>query len=174
MIAGLLDHIWQSTLFAGGVALLILVFRKNGAAVRFWLWFAASVKFLLPFAGLVALGDYLSRQFPAVLSPTLLAIQPAAEKLSAPATLLVAHAAGRDPLVWLLGVWLLGFAAILTLRLSRWLRLRAVMAAAQDVPAPHRVPVRIKTSTSLLEPGLVGIVAPVVLLPQGLMARLSE
>lgn len=175
MIAGLLDHIWQSTLFAGGIALLTLFFRKNSAAVRFWLWFAASVKFLLPFAGLVVLGEYLSRQFPTALPSSLLAIQPAAEKLSAPASLLVApHAIGGDPMPLLLGVWMLGLAAIATLRLLRWSRLRAVMANARDVPVPGAVPVRIKTSTSLLEPGLVGIVEPVVLLPQGLMARLSE
>jgi hypothetical protein len=41
VIAALLDHIWQSTLFAGGIGLLTLLFRRNSAAVRFWLWFAA-------------------------------------------------------------------------------------------------------------------------------------
>jgi beta-lactamase regulating signal transducer with metallopeptidase domain len=173
MIAGLLDHLWQSTLFAGGIALLTLVFRRNGASLRFWLWFAASVKFLVPFAGLVALGDYLSRQFPASLPPSLLAIQPAAEKLSAPARLLVAPHA-NDPMPLLLAIWMLGLAAIAMLRLMRWFSLRAVMADARDVPVPNPMPVRIKTSTSLLEPGLVGIVEPVVLLPQELMARLSE
>jgi beta-lactamase regulating signal transducer with metallopeptidase domain len=148
--------------------------------LRFWLWFAASVKFLVPFAGLMALGDYLSRQFPASVPSSLLAIQPAAEKLSVPARLLVApHANGGDPVPLLLGVWALGLGAIAMLRLLRWLRLRAVMASARDVPlsSPLSVwpmPVRIKTSTSLLEPGLVGIVEPVVLLPQGLMGRLSE
>jgi len=121
MIASLLDHLWQSTLFAGGIALLTLFFRRNGAAVRFWLWFAASVKFLLPFAGLVALGEYLSRQFPAALPSSLLAIQPAAEKLSAPAKLLVAPHAGADPVPLLVGVWVLGLAAIAMLRLLRWL-----------------------------------------------------
>jgi beta-lactamase regulating signal transducer with metallopeptidase domain len=175
MIAGLLDHLWQSTLFAGGIALLTLFFRRNGAAVRFWLWFAASLKFLAPFAGLVALGEYLSRQFPAALPSSLLAIQPTAEKLSAPARLLVAaHADGGDPIPLLLGVWVLGVAAIAMLRLRRWSRLRAVMADGWDVPVSAPMPVRIKTSDSLLEPGLVGIVKPVVLLPQGLMARLSE
>jgi beta-lactamase regulating signal transducer with metallopeptidase domain len=175
MIAALLDHLWQSTLFAGAVALLTLFFRRNGASLRFGLWFAASIKFLVPFAGLVALGDYLSRQFPASLPSSLLAIQPTAEKLSAPARLLVAaHADGGDPIPLLFGVWLLGVAAIAMLRLWRWSRLRAVMANGRDVPVSGPMPVRIKTSTSLLEPGLVGIVKPVVLLPQGLMARLSE
>ena len=180
MIAGLLDHIWQSTLFAGGIAFLTLFFRRNSAGVRFWLWFAASVKFLVPFAGLVVVGEYLSRQFPTALPSSLLAIQPAAEKLSAPARLLVApHANGGDPTALLLGIWMLGLVAIAALRLLRWLGLRAVITNARDVPLPNLMsgrpmPVQIKTSTSLLEPGLVGIVAPVVLLPQGLLARLSE
>jgi beta-lactamase regulating signal transducer with metallopeptidase domain len=174
MIAGLLDHLWQSSLVAGGIGLLTLLFRRNGAAVRFWLWFAASLKFLVPFAGLAALGAILSRQFPTALPPSLLAIQPAAEKLSAPAGLLIApHAHSFEPGSWLLGIWLCGFAVILGVRLLRWLRLRAVTTNAQEVAAAGILPAPIKTSSSLLEPGLVGIVAPVVLLPAGLMAHLS-
>jgi hypothetical protein len=55
MIAALLDHLWQSTLFALACAALSLAFRANRAGVRYWLWFAASLKFLLPFALLAAL-----------------------------------------------------------------------------------------------------------------------
>jgi hypothetical protein len=83
MIAALLDHIWQSSLFAGAIALLTLFFRRNSAGLRFWLWFAASVKFLVPFAVLAMPGEYLSRLSPAPLPRSILAIQPAAEKLSA-------------------------------------------------------------------------------------------
>ena len=35
MIPLLLDHLWQSTLFAGAAGLLTLVFAANSAAVRF-------------------------------------------------------------------------------------------------------------------------------------------
>ena len=175
MIAGLLDHIWQSTLFAGAIGLLTLCFRRNGAGLRFWLWFAASLKFLVPFAVLAVLGEYLARLFPSALPRSILAIQPAAEKLSAPAQLLPqAESISLAPLLFC--VWLLGFAVILALRLLRWLHLRAVLAQAQDLPlfASMSAPVRIKASPSLLEPGLVGILEPAVLLPAGLMARLSE
>jgi len=80
MITGLLDHIWQSSLFAGGIGLLTLLFRRNEAGVRFWLWFAASLKFLLPFAALAMMGEYLSRLLPEpVLPRSLLVLQPAAE-----------------------------------------------------------------------------------------------
>ncbi|HKU54807.1 MAG TPA: M56 family metallopeptidase, partial [Rhizomicrobium sp.] len=65
-----------------------------------------------------------------------------------------------------------GFAALLGIRLLRALRLHAMTVAAQDLHVP--APVQIKASASLLEPGLVGILKPVVLLPAGLMAWLSE
>ena len=49
MIAALADHLWQSTLLTGAAGMLTLMLRHNGARARFWLWFAASLKFLLPF-----------------------------------------------------------------------------------------------------------------------------
>ena len=177
MIASLLDHFWQSTLFAGGIGLLSLLFRRNGAAVRFWLWFAASLKFLLPFALLATMVEYLYRLFPlpqSVLSKSILAIQPAAEKFSAPARMLAArHGESIDLAPALLGFWLLGIGLIVGLHVLRWSRLRAVVAAADEVALPGKAPITIKASASLLEPGLVGIVRPVILLPSGLMARLT-
>jgi hypothetical protein len=44
------DHLWQSTLFAGATGLLTLVLRKNSARLRYSLWLAASLKFLVPFS----------------------------------------------------------------------------------------------------------------------------
>jgi beta-lactamase regulating signal transducer with metallopeptidase domain len=173
MIAALLDHIWQSTLFAGAAWLLTLAFRRNGAALRFWLWFAASIKFLVPFAALAALGEYLSRQYPAALPQSIIAFQPAAEKLSAPAKMLVApHAETINLAPLLLGVWLAGLAVILGFHLLRWSRVRTMMAQARDLPGS--APIQIKTSASSMEPGLVGILQPAVLMPAGLMAHLSD
>ena len=56
-MAALANHLWQSTLFAAAAAVLALVLRKHAARVRYWLWFAASIKFLIPFSVLVALGS---------------------------------------------------------------------------------------------------------------------
>src|SRR5215813_4044436 len=56
MISEMINHIWQSTLFAAAAGLLILAFRKNRARVRYWLWFSASLKFLVPFTLLTNLG----------------------------------------------------------------------------------------------------------------------
>ena len=40
----LVNHLWQSTLFAAAAGLLTLAFRRNRAQTRHWLWLAASVK----------------------------------------------------------------------------------------------------------------------------------
>jgi hypothetical protein len=53
----LANHVWQSTLFAAVAALLTLALRKNRAQVRYWLWLAASLKFLVPFSLIVGLGS---------------------------------------------------------------------------------------------------------------------
>ena len=52
------NHLWQSTLFAGAAGLLTLALRKNPARVRHWVWVAASLKFLVPFSVLIALGSH--------------------------------------------------------------------------------------------------------------------
>jgi len=59
MIGELINHLWQSTLFAAAAGLLTVAFPKNRAQVRHWLWFSASFKFLVPFALLMTLGSHL-------------------------------------------------------------------------------------------------------------------
>ena len=66
MLAVLTAHLWQSTWFALAAALFTLAFRGHRAQVRYALWLAASIKFLVPpahqrrgvltLAGPVALG----------------------------------------------------------------------------------------------------------------------
>lgn len=56
----LANHLWQSTLFAAAVGVLALALRKNQARARYWLWLAASTKFLIPFSLLALLGGYLA------------------------------------------------------------------------------------------------------------------
>jgi bla regulator protein blaR1 len=52
----LANHLWQSTLFAAAAGLSTLAFKKNRARLRYWLWLAASLKFLIPFSVLIAVG----------------------------------------------------------------------------------------------------------------------
>jgi TonB family protein len=186
MTAAVLDHLWQSTLVALGVGLLALAFRKARAAVRHGLWLAASAKFLVPFAALAALGRLLA---PAVRPPlgaapdaALLAraAQPfsqAAPPLGRQATAAyAAHDAARaaiavDPALVLLGVWALGCAAVLVIWSARWAKVRAAVRGA--TPAPTPAPMPVLASPSMLEPGLVGLWRPVLLVPETLFDRLS-
>jgi hypothetical protein len=52
-LSPLANHLWQSTFCVAVAWLLTLGMRKNRAAVRYGLWMAASVKFLIPFSLLV-------------------------------------------------------------------------------------------------------------------------
>jgi beta-lactamase regulating signal transducer with metallopeptidase domain len=150
--------------------LLTLALSANAARIRFWLWFAASLKFLVPFTALVFLGMRLARLMPAPLPPSLRVLAPVAEKFSAPVQALApAHGAGF--VLPLLLIWLAGFCALLGLALTRWLTLRRVVRHAHALPLP--APVEVRASQSLLEPGLVGIFRPVVLLPRDLLAGLT-
>jgi hypothetical protein len=58
-LSPLANHLWQSTLCVAMAWLLTLGMRKNRAAVRYGLWMAASVKFLIPFSLLVSAGAQL-------------------------------------------------------------------------------------------------------------------
>ena len=83
MMADILNHLWQSTIFAAGVALLSFACRRNRARLRYGLWFAASVKFLVPFAALAAVGSLL--QWQDVPAPIRSAVaSPAARDFNAP------------------------------------------------------------------------------------------
>jgi len=197
MIALLLNHLWQSSLCVGGAGLIVLALRRNSAHVRFWLWFAASIKFLIPFAALTALGAYaLGPMIPPVVVPTVALMEPLAKPFSAPAMVPVTTRLSLEPSAdpahfalparsappalptfhlglgsALLALWLAGFLMLVMRWLVRWLRVRAVLHEAVD--AQLDAPVAVKFSGSRLEPGLVGILNPVILLPQGIERQLS-
>jgi beta-lactamase regulating signal transducer with metallopeptidase domain len=149
---------------------LTLALSTNAARIRFWLWFAASLKFLVPFTALVFLGMRLALLMPAPLPSSLRVLAPVTQKFSAPAqTLAPAH--GADFVLPLLLIWLAGFCVILGLALTRWLKVRIAVRQAHALPLS--APVEIRATASLLEPGLVGIFKPVVLLPRNLLAGLT-
>jgi hypothetical protein len=60
MLGLIIDHLWQSTLVLVLCAAGAFLLRRQAARWRYWIWFAASMKFLVPFAALTALGAQLA------------------------------------------------------------------------------------------------------------------
>ncbi len=171
------DHVWQSTLFAGVAALLALALRKNRAHTRYWLWLGASLKFLIPFSLIVsAAGQFEWRSAPAVAPPLSSAIaqvsQPFELTQTAAAAAPAVAAASNVAMPLLLAGWLWGFAAVVSMRGVRLLRLRRAARAA--TPLPIQAPIEIRSCPTLLEPGVFGIFRPVLLLPEGIGNRLTQ
>src|SRR5437870_3652866 len=106
-------HLWQSTLFAVIVGVATLALRRNHAAIRHALWLAASIKFLVPFAALTALGAELGPRLPVKVTRTeiLLVMNGAQPELPAVAPLALPPAQPGVPAVppaALGAIWLCG------------------------------------------------------------------
>src|ERR1017187_8334604 len=78
------NHLWQSTLFVVLAAILAFALRKNQGSGRYWVWLTASVKFLIPFSLLIALGSHLGK--PRVSTPAQAVVYSAVEDFSQPFT----------------------------------------------------------------------------------------
>jgi beta-lactamase regulating signal transducer with metallopeptidase domain len=166
----ILDHLWQSTLVAGVIAILTLIFRNNSAGMRYWLWFAASLKFLLPFSLLAEIGR---RCFAHPVAASSLALLQRIEPATAPFAALPAPASHHIPWMAMAAiVWGLGTLVILVLWLVRAMRLSHIVRRA--TPLAMEAPIPVKATEDLLEPGLVGILDPIILVPQSLAAKLSR
>lgn len=174
MIGALVTHLWQSTLFAIAAGLLTLAFRKNRAQVRYWLWLTASLKFFVPFALLINLGSHLGWA-PAARKIATPAVSFAVEYVTQPfpdGLTLVPSPVHRDwTFVVVVALWAAGFVAIALIRLRLWLRVGAAVrsSVALDIPAS----VEIRSAPGLLEPGVVGLWQPILLLPEGIVERLT-
>jgi uncharacterized protein (TIGR03435 family) len=183
MIPGLITHLWQTTLFVGAAWLLTLALRKNQAHVRHWVWFAASAKFLLPFSVLVGLGTLAPGHAALPVRPAwVVAVGQLGEPLIIPPAVAVravvtAHGAeGSYLAAAALSLWACGFAAIALSWLIRWKRVLALrrMATPTHIPGAVRYAVPVMSAAGLAEPGIFGIVRPVLLLPEGIGERLNE
>ena len=181
MISGAVGHLWQSTLFAGAAGLMALALRNHRAQIRYWIWFLASVKFLVPFAVLVRMGALApGRVADAPAQGWVSAVEgigrplmtlPAAARLAMPV-----DAAGHDYLgAVALGLWACGCGAVAGCWLRRWMRVRALRRSATpaSMPAGVNCAVPAMWARGVVEPGIFGIVRPVLLLPEGIGDRLD-
>jgi bla regulator protein blaR1 len=177
----LANHLWQSSLFAAVAGLMALVLRKYQASLRYWLWLAASVKFLIPFSLLISLGTRLEWQAAPVMAPA--AISSVVTGISQPFGLPAAAqlpsatpaSSSQIPAV-LLGIWLAGLAVGAFGWLRAWRRIRAAARGASPFRPDLlvvRKSVRVMVSPALVEPCVFGIFRPVLLLPEGIRDRLT-
>ena len=169
------DHLWQSTVFAAVAGLLTLALRKNRARVRHALWLAASLKFLVPLSVLIALGSQMQwhRVPPSDLSAVVVSMsEPFSMPLASAPLLLKPVRPALDPLpAILLAVWACGFLGIACSWWVRWRRIAAVVRAGS--PVPLQLPIPAVVSQTLVEPGVFGVVRPILLLPASIFERLT-
>jgi len=197
----LCNHLWQSTLFLGIVALLALLLRKNQARIRYWLWMAASAKFLIPFSLLVSLGSHLPWPSHAVAPKTTAYVaieemsQPFLEvtALNTPIAIPVAQpTASHVPIrilpPMLTAVWLIGFITMMSFWCVQWRRISRLVRSARPLiegrevdllrkaerlaRLPRSVP--LLPSSNSMEPGVFGIIRPVLLWPEGIARHMDD
>lgn len=178
LIPALGNHLWQSTLFAAAAGLLAISLKKNAAQVRHWVWLTASVKFLVPFSLLVAMGSHLvwSTALSVAQSTSYFAEQ-VGQPFTGPAaplqTLREAMPTVSSAIpAFLFAVWACGFLGIACSWWVRWLRIRAAVRAGSRLRLDADVPVL--STPALLEPGVFGILRPVLLLPEGITGQLTR
>ncbi len=185
------NHLWQSTLFAVVAALLTLALRKNDARARYWLWLAASLKFLVPFSLLTTLGSRMAWSRGSASSEGSLSF--VIEQVSRPfARQAGSHATPQTifaalPAILVVG-WVCGCIAVLIVWTARWRRVSAGIRTAaplkegREVEALRRLEqtggirkkIEIFLSRASLEPGILGIVKPVLIWPHGISDRLED
>src|SRR5687767_4791903 len=175
------DHIWESTIVGLAAAFLAFVFRRNSASVRYWIWFAAAMKFLVPFAAVAAVVDALPLPHGnAVTSGAFDAATVVFRTSAIPAL------RGTSSTVVTI-VWLAGALVVLARWAWEWRRLRmdacasprivdgVVHDALRRVECAHGVGMAatIVSSSRSMEPGVLGIRKPVLIWPHHLTAGLS-
>ena len=174
MTSWTMNHLWQSTLCVPVAWVLTLAMRRNRAAVRYGVWLAASLKFVVPFALLVSAGQLGWR--PAANVPQTAAKVMdqigqsfgATEIVLSPVTV-PAENSSMPLILW--AVWFCG-AAIVAGRWARaWCHIHTISRSATPIDLELEIPAR--ESRARMEPGVFGVWRPVLLLPEGIAGRLT-
>jgi len=173
------NHLWQSTVFAGVAGVLALALRNNHARTRYWLWLAASAKFLVPFSLLSAVGSRLGwlrvarPDLPVVMEQIGQPFTPSPEPAAVAPAVLSQHASALPYLLF--AIWTCGVLAVAFSWWRRWRRIRAAVRAASRVDLAFGIEgaVPVLSSPAMLEPGVFGVFRPVLLLPEGIADRLA-
>jgi bla regulator protein BlaR1 len=184
-------HVLQSTLCVVLAGLAATGLRRNGARTRYWIWFAALLKFLIPFSLLLGIGGQLGALLPASRGPEFAALMDyiSDHAAVAMAPLKTPVRASYEPIfaAVAIGVWFLGFSAVTLSWMRRWWRLRTALRVAAPFPEGverHTIlrlqerarvlfPIRVVTAAFDWSPAVLGIFRPVLLLPVGFSRHLG-
>jgi uncharacterized protein (TIGR03435 family) len=201
MTAFIAAHLWQSSVVVGMAAVLVWLLRNTHARVRHAVWTVASLKFLLPFATLVAVGnqlaalpgisalsDHAADSLPGAIDLFETASQPFAFgslPLRATAAPNTAGAFAVPAIVATL--WAVGMLSVLAVWAARWMAVARLLHAATPLERGREADIlaRVAKKTGLrgipllasggsLEPGIVGCVRPVILWPAAISARMTD
>src|SRR5262249_55817100 len=131
-------------------------------------WLSGSLKFLVPFALLIGLGSQFPRRAAPPANPAIVTTMLVG--LAAP----FPEAPPPDPAPvsrnWLPAAlaasWACGFTTMFLLRVRGWRRIRRAVQSGR--PIGMSCPFEVRSTPGLLEPGVVGLWRPVLLLPEGI------
>jgi bla regulator protein BlaR1 len=191
------NHLWQSTLFVIAAGLLTLILRNNHARTRYLLWLTASVKFLIPFSLLAGVAGHIAwrRSSADANAGVYIAMDQLSRPFSQSRMSLISEAKPVLHSHWIdllppmvAAVWLCGVAVVVLAWYVRWRRISAVMRKAVPLRVGREVEsvrsleraagmskrIEIRVSRTSLEPGVFGIVRPILVWPHGISARLEK
>jgi uncharacterized protein (TIGR03435 family) len=176
--AELNNRLWQSTIAAFVAWLLVLVLRNNHARARYWVWMIASIKFLIPFSLFIGAGEWLRtltanpipRPAAAAVMEQIAQPFPQAQTFVATGHTNFAHSFTLLPTMLIL-VWACG---AMVVALSWWMKWQQICAAVRRArPEAFSAGVPVLSTPALVEPGVFGIFRQVLLLPEGIVHRLT-
>ncbi|AFL89253.1 antirepressor regulating drug resistance protein [Terriglobus roseus DSM 18391] len=196
------NHLWQSTFFAAGCALMTLGMRKNLARARYWVWFAASIKFLLPFSMLMSIGAAVMphRHTAPVVRAVYDFIDIVGQPFSTtfPSVTTASKAVPAPGLEWswslslssvLAATWTLGALSIMTTWGIYWWRIRTIVQQSTEATDGPEIlalrelhvegwgpaaEVNLRLSEANFGPGVYGISRPTLIWPSRISERLND
>jgi bla regulator protein blaR1 len=184
-LAAVMNHLWQSTLVLG-VAWVVCrtMLTANHARVRYAVWLGASLKFLMPFSLFVEAGRWLRPAAFVTISRT----RQVAEFVSSGGGALAtspfsagvgSQAASTWNVAWpsvLFALWGVGAVCVAAAWIRGWLRVWRAAVGATPSGRFRGVPIlsSITMRHDRIEPGVIGIWHPAILLPAGIDERMSE
>src|SRR5207244_9575815 len=126
----------------------------------------ASIKFLIPFALLVALGSLVPQPIYPIKAPP--PAPPIASTIADVVQFAQPFSTSAKSILPEIGaaIWLCGFLSVVAIWSRRWVRMRAALRVAVPVSSHGSLPVR--TTPLLFEPGVFGIFRPILLFPEGI------